>query len=944
MALLGIDFGTATIKAVKVPPDGRPKPHDVVSVSAIASFADGKIAVGGPVLMMAGVVDDVVVPGLKRMLGRSPDDALVRRASERGGFAARALGDLDLEIHLADEDPKKFGMSVFAASAALLRDVCEAATGQRTGHEAVVAVPSWFSSRQREAFLAVAQQAQLRVRRFVRDTVAASYWIAHSEPISGRVAVIDVGAGGISASVVRVTTERVIHEASVGAAEDGGEDIDAELARTAFDGSDRTSRELVRQACEGLKRELSDNDSASRSVDIAGGKRVEVALERWELELLVSPLAKRVGTLTDRLLAETRLDTARLGGVLAIGGSSTLEAVQSKIRSHLDAPMGGIDRLKAPALGAALRLAAEQRKGRARELQDGEEDVPIPIRAAPTPSPDSSAANPRPNPLVRSRVTTSRKEVARHRPAVTRRRVMPGPEEERPKDRPTETAPEEDDAADTTAAETAAAERAAEEDGDAQLSDAEETGAATTGAATTPLEPAAKKVPAPDRSARPDPPQETEGREDPTSDAPDSPSPTTAPSPGTTPVPSPSPDAQPSDERADGTDTDDEDDAGAAAADSDQDNGARARPGQTSSADPGEAKGGGPAADAASGAQTTRHPTSGTKYPARDGQRKYPAVDRSHRQQSAPAASKAAAGATAPSSPKPKSERPRRHPTPVPTSDPATRKRAMAAALRRHTAIGMSAATPAEGGVIRIAPSSVEGGAGRRMTIPGVSMPRQGTIKAPGSAVDLMGVAVARSLLPGDLEPIDAIVLLRRLLGRRSVSGTLEIVQGGTVLEVAVQGGRAALDRGEHNALMKALEQGGGHWKLSEQMGETDKRELHPLPRLALDLLRKRLRAYSADELEAGLGGRVELAPALRSDKETLPRKLGMGPRELRFVETMLNGKSSAKSICRFGGLGASTSFQVLSLLELFECLTWTEPEGHAPPHPVEDPDDASPP
>jgi hypothetical protein len=253
----------------------------------------------------------------------------------------------------------------------------------------------------------------------------------------------------------------------------------------------------------------------------------------------------------------------------------------------------------------------------------------------------------------------------------------------------------------------------------------------------------------------------------------------------------------------------------------------------------------------------------------------------------------------------------------------------MAAALRRHTAIGMSAAPPASGGgVIRIQSSAGESGGGRRMTIPGASMPREGNIGKAGSAVEMMGLAVARSLLPSDLEPIDPIVLLRRLLGRRSVSGTLEIEQGGTVLEITVQGGRAALDRGEHNALMKALEKGGGRWKLAEAQNDPGRRELHPLPRLALDLLRKRLRTYNADELEAGLGGRVDLAPALRSDKDTLPRKLGMGPRELRFVETMLDGTQAAKSVCRFGGLGASTSYQVLSLLELFECLTWREPEG----------------
>ncbi|HHH28875.1 MAG TPA: Hsp70 family protein [Polyangiaceae bacterium] len=894
MALLGIDFGTATIKAVKVPPDGRPKPHDVVRLSAIASFADGKIAVGGPVLMMAGVVDDVVVPGLKRMLGRKPDDPLVRRACERGGFAARALGDLDLEIHLADADPKDFGMSVFAACADLLRDACEAATGQRTGHEAVIAVPSWFTERERQAFLAVAQQAQLRVRRFIRDTVAAAYWTAHDREISGRLAAIDVGAGGVSASVVRITGDRIVHEASFGAAEDGGDDIDAELARTAFDGSDRVARELVRQACEGLKRELSENDQARRKVDIRGGKSVEVALERWEMELLVSPLVTRVSTLTERLVSETRLDTARLGAVLALGGSSALGAIESKIRSHLDEPIDGVDRLKSPALGAALRLAAEQKKGRARELQDGEEDVPEPVRIAPPPG--STASGPtRPNRsrLVRSQVTTRRKEVARHRPAVTRRRVKPGLDAERAPDARAE-------------------------------SEAPDTGTAATEAAK--FDPATSEPPPSSRSedvqkkiadTAPSSPRsngaESERVDEPP-EAPNSAAPTTAPSPGTAPPTSSDPgETEDASERSD-------DASSGAKADTDSNRGDDEDDEATKDAD---AAPRGPIAvaphDRTDEPKPARpaHPTGGTKYPARDGQRKYPAVDRSHRRRDA-----------APKPSKPETDRPRRHPTPVPRSDPDTRKRAMAAALRRHTAIGMSAATPNGGAVIRIASASVEEGPRRRMTIPSASMPREGTVKAPGSAVDLMGLAVARPMLPGDLEPIDAIVLLRRLLGRRSVSGTFELEQGGTVLEVPVQGGRAALDLGEHNALMRALEQGGGRWRLSDEVGEIGHRELHPLPRLALDLLRKRLRAYDADELEAGLGGRVELAPALRSDKDTLPRKLGLGPRELRFVETMLDGKGSARSICRFGRLGTSTSLQVLILLELFECLTWQEPQS----------------
>ena len=65
--------------------------------------------------------------------------------------------------------------------------------------------------------------------------------------------------------------------------------------------------------------------------------------------------------------------------------------------------------------------------------EDGEEDVPEPIRTAPAPDPESSRpTQPKPNTLLRSQVTTRRKEVARHRPAVTRRRVKQGPDDERP--------------------------------------------------------------------------------------------------------------------------------------------------------------------------------------------------------------------------------------------------------------------------------------------------------------------------------------------------------------------------------------------------------------------------------------------------------------------------------------------------------------------------------
>ena len=89
--------------------------------------------------------------------------------------------------------------------------------------------------------------------------------------------------------------------------------------------------------------------------------------------------------------------------------------------------------------------------------------------------------------------------------------------------------------------------------------------------------------------------------------------------------------------------------------------------------------------------------------------------------------------------------------------------------------------------------------------------------------------------------------------------------------------------------------------------------------------LKRLIRALEPADLETSFGELLELAPQLRSDRQTLPKRLGLGGRELRFIEQLLNGQTSARHAMTEGTLGPTSTLQLYALLELHDALMWTE-------------------
>jgi hypothetical protein len=214
---------------------------------------------------------------------------------------------------------------------------------------------------------------------------------------------------------------------------------------------------------------------------------------------------------------------------------------------------------------------------------------------------------------------------------------------------------------------------------------------------------------------------------------------------------------------------------------------------------------------------------------------------------------------------------------------------------------------------------------------------REGAIVNPFDAAGILAMAISRPMTAADYEPIALPVLCRRVLARKDRFGTLIVALEGEELSIDVAGGAANLDRHELAALMTAFDHRHGRYRILQERRAGDRREPIPLARIALDGVRKLLRQPSIDDLERSFVERMELAPRIKADRAVTIRRMGLSQRELRFVDSYLDGVASCDHVATHGGMGRHTVLQLLAVLELFEIIEWTEAERVDPSNDLRD-------
>ncbi|MBN1208097.1 MAG: TIGR02266 family protein [Myxococcaceae bacterium] len=360
--VLGIDLGTTQARvavfhegAARLIPVGGADARSLPSVLAVN--ASGQLLVGAAAQAEAERAPRRAAVGLKRLFGlRARSPRLRGLVGMPFSVTSDPSGDAGVELH-----GRVVPLSEFATQ--LLREL-KSAAGTFLGHEAtraVLCVPAHFDARQRAALREAAERAGLSVLRVLNAPSAATLAYGHGRGLARkRVLVLDLGAGGLEASVVQVTGDDLEIVTTGSDPFIGGMDFDARIAEALVAelrdrGTSTPEQPLdwgpLRAAAEAAKVALSEQEEVLVPLREGAGP----TLSRERVEALTADLAQRVTELTREVLESSSLTPQGLDAVVLVGGQGRAPLVRRRLEESLGVQVrSDVDPLGAAAMGAAL--------------------------------------------------------------------------------------------------------------------------------------------------------------------------------------------------------------------------------------------------------------------------------------------------------------------------------------------------------------------------------------------------------------------------------------------------------------------------------------------------------------------------------------------------------------------------------------------------------------
>jgi len=365
---IGIDLGT-TNSVVAIAQNETPEVlrdmHGTGMVPSVVHYgADGSVKVGSAAMALMPEDPANTVASIKRLMGRGLAD-IKSLAGTLPYVVAAAEGKDGGKGGMVRLDVAGRRLTPVEISADILRAL-KARAEERTGltvDRAVITVPAYFDDAARTATRDAARLAGLEVLRLVNEPTAAALAYGLDSGAEGLYAIYDLGGGTFDLSLLRLEKGVFQVVATGGDAALGGDDFDhaiAErlLAERGITAPDIRSVRAALSSARRIKEALTDAESATGTLDIAGG-RSEHRLDRTTFETMIAPLVARTVRICENVIADAGVKPGDIAGVVLVGGSTRVPLVRARVEASFGKPpLADIDPDEVVAVGAALQARA----------------------------------------------------------------------------------------------------------------------------------------------------------------------------------------------------------------------------------------------------------------------------------------------------------------------------------------------------------------------------------------------------------------------------------------------------------------------------------------------------------------------------------------------------------------------------------------------------------
>ncbi len=370
--VIGIDLGTTNscvairenndTTVITNPEGGRTTP------STVAITESGERLVGQVAKRQAITNPENTVFGVKRLIGRKFDSAVVQKDIKNLPYKIEKAGNGDVRINLRRKQYSPAEISSFIL--ADIKHTAEEYLGE-TVTDAVITVPAYFDDSQRQATKDAGKIAGLNVLRIINEPTAASLAYGLDKKSDEKIAVFDLGGGTFDVSILEIGDGVFEVKSTNGDTHLGGDDFDLRLIDFLADEfkkengidirKDKMALQRLKEGAEKAKMELStalqtDVNLPFITADANGPKHLNIKITRAKFESLVADLLDNLEQPCVTALKDAGFKASDMDEVILVGGMTRMPAVQDRVKKIFGKePHKGVNPDEVVAIGAAIQ-------------------------------------------------------------------------------------------------------------------------------------------------------------------------------------------------------------------------------------------------------------------------------------------------------------------------------------------------------------------------------------------------------------------------------------------------------------------------------------------------------------------------------------------------------------------------------------------------------------